>query len=77
MTNTLIVDCSLKAAATDAFLGAIGKLSEYTVIHFRDIDEGYQVEGNIDAVVLSGSAADRKPLLQRHVSSNSQLGKKL
>ena len=57
MTNTLIVDCSLKAAATDALLGAIGKLSEYTVIHFRDIDEGYQVEGNIDAVVLSGSAA--------------------
>jgi GMP synthase-like glutamine amidotransferase len=57
MTKSLIVNCSLKAATNEALLEAVGKFSECIVVQFRDVDEGYRVDKDIDAVVISGSAA--------------------
>jgi GMP synthase (glutamine-hydrolysing) len=57
MPKSLIVNCSLKAAVNEALLSAVGKFSECTVVQFRDVDEGYHVDKDIDAVVISGSAA--------------------
>jgi GMP synthase (glutamine-hydrolysing) len=57
MTKSLIVNCSLKAGASEALLNAVGKFSECTVVQFRDIDESYRVHKDVDAVVISGSAA--------------------
>ena len=57
MTKSLIVNCSLKATTSQALLKAVGKFSERIVVQFRDIDEGYCIDKDIDAVVISGSAA--------------------
>ncbi|MGD0994267.1 MAG: gamma-glutamyl-gamma-aminobutyrate hydrolase family protein [Candidatus Bathyarchaeia archaeon] len=57
MTKSLLVNCSLKATTNEALLEAVRKFSEYTVIQFRDVDEGYHVEKDVDCVVISGSAA--------------------
>lgn len=57
MTKTLVVNCSLKAAPNEALLKTVGKFSECKVVLFRDIQSERQVEKDIDAVVLSGSAA--------------------
>ena len=57
MTKSLVVNCSLKPSKNEALLKAVGKFSECTVIQFRDIYASYQVDKDIDAVVLSGSAA--------------------
>jgi len=51
------VNCCLKPSKNEALLKAIKKFSECTVIQFRDIHAGYQVSKDIDAVVISGSAA--------------------
>ena len=40
-----------------ALFEAVGKFSEPTIIKFRDIEEGYHINTDIDAVVISGSAA--------------------
>ena len=55
--KSLVVNCSLKATTSEALLEAVGKFSDYAVIQFRDVDEGYRVDKDIDAVVISGSAA--------------------
>jgi GMP synthase-like glutamine amidotransferase len=57
MPKSLLVNCSLKASTNEALLEAVRKFSEYTVIQFRDVDERYGVDKDIDAVVISGSAA--------------------
>jgi GMP synthase-like glutamine amidotransferase len=57
MTRTLIVNCSLENVENKVLRDAISKFSDYKVIHFREIDAGYQIDKHIDAVVLSGSAA--------------------
>jgi GMP synthase (glutamine-hydrolysing) len=57
MTKTLIVNCSLKTAPNEALLKAVGKFSGCKVIPFRNIQNEFQVDKNIGAVVLSGSAA--------------------
>lgn len=57
MTKSLLVNCSLKATTNEALLEAVRKFSDYTVIQFRGIDEGYHVEKDVDCVVISGSAA--------------------
>lgn len=57
MTRTLIVNCSLKGTESKELNNAISKFSECKVIPFREIDADYQVDKQIDAVVLSGSAA--------------------
>jgi GMP synthase (glutamine-hydrolysing) len=66
MTKSLLVNCSLKPTS-EALLQAVGKFSECTVIQFRDIDEGYHVEKDIDAVVISGSAARIVNRSDRHI----------
>jgi len=58
MTKSLLVNCSLKATTSEALLEAVRKFSdEYIVIQFRDVDEDYYIEKDIDCVVISGSAA--------------------
>ena len=57
MTKSLIVNCSLKAAASEALLEAVRKFSECTVVQFRDVGEGYRIDEDVEAVVISGSAA--------------------
>ena len=57
MTKSLLVNCSLKATTNEALLEAVRKFSDCTVIQFRDVDEGYHVEKDIDCVIISGSAA--------------------
>jgi GMP synthase-like glutamine amidotransferase len=58
MTKSLVVNCSLSTRAkNEELLKAIRKFSECTAVQFRDIHAGYEVEKDIDAVVLSGSAA--------------------
>jgi GMP synthase-like glutamine amidotransferase len=56
-TRSLIVDCSLGPSRNGALFEAVKKLSRCTVIQFRNIYAGYRVAGDIDAVVISGSAA--------------------
>ncbi|HUK85842.1 MAG TPA: hypothetical protein VLU95_08255 [Candidatus Acidoferrum sp.] len=57
MTRTLIVNCSLKDIESKELKDAISKFSEYKVINFRKIDADFQDDNQIDAVILSGSAA--------------------
>ncbi len=57
MTQTLIINCYLKKTVSQNIVKAIEKFSNYTVIPFREITDGYHIDKNIDAVVLSGSAA--------------------
>jgi len=56
MTKSLIVNCYLKGTS-ETLLEAVRKFSERIVIQFRDVDEDYHVDKDIDAVVISGSAA--------------------
>ncbi len=57
MTRTLIVNCSLKDIENKVLFDAISKFSDCKVIPFGEIDSDYQVDKQVDAVVLSGSAA--------------------
>jgi GMP synthase (glutamine-hydrolysing) len=51
------VNCSLKPSKNEALLEAVRKFSECTIVQFRDIDASYRPDKDIDAVVISGSAA--------------------
>jgi GMP synthase-like glutamine amidotransferase len=57
MAKTLLVNCSLKGTTSKALVEAVGKFSEYVVVPFNRIYEGYQIGEDIDVVVISGSAA--------------------
>lgn len=57
MTNTLIVNCSLKTTANKPLVDAVEKFSNYETIPFREIDEAYKINDKVDTLVLSGSAA--------------------
>ena len=57
MTQSLIVNCSLKLSKNEVLLEAVKKFSEYKTVQFRDIDSSYRVEKDIDAIIISGSAA--------------------
>jgi GMP synthase-like glutamine amidotransferase len=57
LTKTLVVNCSLKLTANKLLADAVGKFSQVKVVHFSQINDGYQLGGDADAVVLSGSAA--------------------
>jgi GMP synthase-like glutamine amidotransferase len=56
MAKSLLVNCSLKSA-NEALIGAVGKFSEYTVIEFKNVNEDYRFNKDIDAVIIGGSAA--------------------
>jgi GMP synthase (glutamine-hydrolysing) len=43
--------------ANETLLDAVGKFSDCAVVHFRVVDEGYQINEDVEAVVISGSAA--------------------
>ena len=58
MTKSLVINCSLnRRAKIKELLTTIGKYSGCTTVQFRDVHAGYEVEKDIDAVVLSGSKA--------------------
>jgi GMP synthase-like glutamine amidotransferase len=57
MTKSLLVNCSLKATVNETLLETVKKFSNISVVHFRDVNEGYQVEKDVDCIVISGSAA--------------------
>ena len=52
----MLVDCSLKPTTNNALLKVVEKFCECTVVHFSNIEVG-QVGADMDAVILSGSAA--------------------
>jgi GMP synthase-like glutamine amidotransferase len=56
MTKTLLVNCFLKTVDKD-LLKAVEDFSEVKLVRFQDIDKDYQIDKEIDAVVLSGSYA--------------------
>jgi len=56
LTKTLLVNCSLKAS-NEQLRQALGKFSECHTIHFKDINGAYHLQDEIDAIVVSGSAA--------------------
>lgn len=58
MTKTLVIDCSLsKSAKNGELVGALKRFSECIVVPFSAIRADYRIEMDVDAVVLSGSAA--------------------
>jgi GMP synthase-like glutamine amidotransferase len=57
MTKSLLVNCSLNNSTNEALYEAISKFSQCTIIQFREINNGYKIGHEIDAVIVSGSAA--------------------
>lgn len=57
MTKSLVVNCCLKSSERGSLLKAIEKFSEFTTIRYGNLHVDYQVDKEIDAVVISGSEA--------------------
>ena len=57
MSRSLVVNCCLEPSKIRPLLNAIKKYSECTVIQYGNLDAGYRVGKEIDAVVISGSEA--------------------
>ncbi|NIO37671.1 hypothetical protein GTO27_08200 [Candidatus Bathyarchaeota archaeon] len=58
MTKSLVINCSLdRRANIEELLGTIKKFSDCITVRFGDIRAGYEIEKDVDAVVLSGSKA--------------------
>ena len=58
MGKSLVINCSLnRLAKIEELFKTIRKFGECKSVQFRDIHAGYDVEKNINAVVLSGSKA--------------------
>ncbi len=57
MTKTLLVNCSFTGKVSTDLFTVISRFGECTVANFRDMSRDYQIVNDIDAVVLSGSAA--------------------
>lgn len=57
MTSSLIVNCYLNPPKINRLVRAIKRFSECVTVQFRDLNAGYKVGKNIDAVVISGSEA--------------------
>jgi GMP synthase (glutamine-hydrolysing) len=57
LTKSLIVNCSLNGKISEDLLVAVSKFGEFIVVDFRDIGDSYQITKDIDALVISGSAA--------------------
>jgi GMP synthase (glutamine-hydrolysing) len=51
------VNCSLKGTVSKDLLNAVAKFSERKVVNFSEFTHDYQIGKDIDAVVISGSAA--------------------
>jgi GMP synthase-like glutamine amidotransferase len=57
MTKLLLVNCSFTGKLSEDLFAELRKFSECTVSNFSDIAQDYVIEKDIDAVVISGSAA--------------------
>jgi len=58
MGKSLIINCSLnRHAKIEELLKAIRKFSQCKSVEFRNIHDGYDMEKNTNAVILSGSRA--------------------
>ena len=57
MTKSLVVNCSLSGNVSEDLFSAVGKFNECSVVNFMDISSEYIVAKDVDAVVISGSAA--------------------
>ncbi len=57
MIKTLLVNCSFTCKGSEDMFAVISRFGECAVANFRDISRDYQIVTDIDAVVLSGSAA--------------------
>ena len=57
MVRSLVVNCYLNPLKIETLLKAIKKFGDCTVIQFRDFEANYQVDKDIDAVIISGSKA--------------------
>lgn len=58
MTRSLIINCSLnRRGKVEELRKAIRKFNECATVSFRDVGADYEVENDVDAVVLSGSKA--------------------
>lgn len=56
--NSLVIDCSIKTTPKNPeLINAIRKFSKYNVIGFREVSSEFEIGKDIDAVVVSGSAA--------------------
>jgi len=57
MTKSLLVNCSFTRKINEDLFTAISQFSECIVTNFGDTTQNYQITKDIDAVVVSGSAA--------------------
>jgi GMP synthase (glutamine-hydrolysing) len=57
MTQTLLINCYLKAAEIVGLQRVLEKHSQVTVVPYTEIGVGYHIPQNVDAVVVSGSEA--------------------
>ena len=56
MTKSIVVNCSLKGTS-EALIEVVKKFSECAVVGYNEVDKNYQVDQDIDAVIISGSKA--------------------
>jgi hypothetical protein len=57
MTKSLVVNCSLNGKTSEDLLAAMRKFSECSVVNFVDVSVDFRIGQEIDAVIISGSAA--------------------
>jgi GMP synthase (glutamine-hydrolysing) len=57
MPKTLLVNCYLKGTKTEGLLTAIEQFSQCKVVRYEKISPCYQIDKDIDSVVISGSEA--------------------
>jgi GMP synthase-like glutamine amidotransferase len=57
MMRSLVVNCCLEPFRIEPLLKTIEKFSEFTTIQYGNLHVGYQVDKEIDAVVIGGSEA--------------------
>ena len=56
MTKSIVVNCSLKGTS-EPLIEVVKKFSECAVVGYTEVDKNYQVDQDIDAVIISGSKA--------------------
>ncbi|XHH08397.1 MAG: gamma-glutamyl-gamma-aminobutyrate hydrolase family protein [Candidatus Bathyarchaeia archaeon] len=57
MTKTLLINCYLKTAEIAGLQRVLEKHNQVTVVPYGEVGCGYQVDFDIDAIVISGSEA--------------------
>jgi GMP synthase (glutamine-hydrolysing) len=58
MPKSLIINCSLKKdGKITGLCNAFKRISECNFVKFRDVSADFEIDKNIDAIILSGSAA--------------------